>query len=171
MADIVTPHLPSWDEVAAASRWPTLLIGNGVSINVWSDFRYSALYERAALTSAAQKAFGALGTTDFEGVLDTLWRTRTLLAALGQDTSTVTALYDEVQRGLLDAVHRVHVPWSFVPPATCEAIGREIEKYERVFTLNYDLLVYWGILEKRKVSGTLAVQDFFGPPDPFDPDE
>ncbi|NHC46573.1 DUF4917 family protein [Motilibacter aurantiacus] len=171
MPDTVTPGLLRWDEVRQEAEWPALLLGNGVSINVWPDFRYATLYERAALSPAAQQAFRALGTTDFEGVLDTLWRARALLTALGQDSSAVSALYTEVRRGLLDAVHRVHVPRSRLPSTTCTAIGREIETYERVFTLNYDLLVYWSILEKRDVTGSLTVQDFFGPPDPFDPDE
>jgi hypothetical protein len=161
----VDASLELWPDVSAGSAWPTLLIGNGVSINIWKGFQYPALFEQAGLDEAARKVFAAFGTEDFEGVLDTLWRARTLLDAVGQDT------YAEVQRGLLDAVRAVHVPWGRVPPAVYAAIGRELETYERVFTLNYDLLTYWGILAKGRAAGTISVDDFFRPPKPFDPDE
>ncbi len=38
----------TWQEVEASSHeWDTLLLGNGLSINVWKPFAYDELFEYA----------------------------------------------------------------------------------------------------------------------------
>ena len=36
-----------WSDIATAHKWDTLLLGNGMSINVWEPFGYRKLYDRA----------------------------------------------------------------------------------------------------------------------------
>ena len=45
-------RLHAWDKLSN-SDWPTLLIGNGLSINVWSNFSYTRLLAQAGLNDAA----------------------------------------------------------------------------------------------------------------------
>ena len=42
-------RLLKWANLVDASRWDTLVVGNGLSINIWNDFAYSRLFERATL--------------------------------------------------------------------------------------------------------------------------
>jgi hypothetical protein len=44
--------LPDWS-VLAKCDWPTLPIGNGLSINLWDGFRYDSLYDQAKRTAAS----------------------------------------------------------------------------------------------------------------------
>jgi len=59
--------LVDWAELSNGP-WPTLLIGNGLSINTWRKFAYSQLVEHAALVPAAAQLFSDLGTVNFEEV-------------------------------------------------------------------------------------------------------
>lgn len=36
-----------WSDIATAHKWDTLLLGNGMSINIWEPFGYRKLYDRA----------------------------------------------------------------------------------------------------------------------------
>ena len=35
--------LPAWEDVADEADWKVLLLGNGLSVNVWGDFAYGSL--------------------------------------------------------------------------------------------------------------------------------
>ena len=41
--------LPDWQEVEEKADWRALLLGNGLSINVWPKFEYGSLFEQAKL--------------------------------------------------------------------------------------------------------------------------
>ena len=40
--------LHDWGEIAASEAWQALLLGNGLSINVWEPFGYRTLMAQAA---------------------------------------------------------------------------------------------------------------------------
>lgn len=65
----VTAELMNWDKIADLG-WPTLLLGNGLSINVSDRFNYDALFDKAKLTPAAEAVFDDLDTENFEVVLE-----------------------------------------------------------------------------------------------------
>ena len=53
-------RLHPWARVANAYKWDTLLVGNGLSINVWSRFDYGELFDYAGgggLTRSDLKLF------------------------------------------------------------------------------------------------------------------
>lgn len=146
-----------WDRLSNAA-WPTLLIGNGASINVWSDFGYSELLRQARLSGPAAQLFGDLGTVNFESVLEGLWHAERVLAALGRGHKAVTSLYEEVRSELVATVGRVHVPWDRVDGATLTRFADVMHGHDLVFTLNYDLLTYWSLMEN---TANTAIADFF----------
>lgn len=159
-------RLGDWDAVAKQSPWPSLLVGNGMSMNVWSGFDYRRLYSVANLSTDAERIFTALGTKNFEAVLEGLWQTRTVLDALGRRTSTMDRHYSDVRDALLDAVTHVHPLRSQVPSTTTRQIATTLDSYERVYTLNYDLLPYWSLMEH-----DVRIADFFwSGGGTFDPD-
>jgi hypothetical protein len=45
--------LRNWGDIANEYRWDTLLLGNGMSINVWEPFGYRVLFNKAKADSLA----------------------------------------------------------------------------------------------------------------------
>jgi hypothetical protein len=141
----MTDRLRRWNEICSAG-WPTLLVGNGLSVNVWSSFSYKRLLEQAQLDAPARQLFNDFGTTNFEIVLEALWHAERTLVALGRSASRVTNLYRHVQDQLMAAIQRVHVPWEVVPSQALTELASALSAHRMVFTLNYDLLAYWAVM-------------------------
>jgi hypothetical protein len=146
MATQLDGSLARWADVAADFAGAALLIGNGLSINVWPRFGYSALFDHASaagLGSTDRALFD--GTTNFERVLadlDTAFRVNTVL---GIDPAPVLDRYRRIQRALGGAVRAVHLNRTHVPDGTLEAIRAELVRYEWIFTTSYDLILYWAM--------------------------
>ncbi|WP_099249760.1 DUF4917 family protein [Mycobacterium sp. shizuoka-1] len=138
-------RLRTWDRLSNFT-WPTLLVGNGMSINVWPNFSYSRLLAKASLSQPARALFDDFGTVNFEVVLEALWHAERTLAALGRPTAMVKGLYQHVQHQLVTAVREVHIPWELLPSDALRQVSDEMRSYQAVFTLNYDLVSYWALM-------------------------
>lgn len=135
-----------WSEIADAHEWDTLLLGNGLSINVWEPFGYRKLYDRARLRGLSpqdRKLFA--GSTNFERVLAELVTAIRVNRTYGLDTEVLRKRYRDIQLALVTAVREVHLNLSRIPIATREAIAAEMKRFEWVFTTSYDLLIYWAM--------------------------
>jgi len=150
-------RLRTWDSLSAQT-WPTLIVGNGLSINIWPDFGYDRLLPKAALSSAASQLFTDLKTSNFEVALEALWHAERVLRALRRPLRQVTDLYADLRAELIEAIHRVHVTWSSVDATTFTQIADTLDDHDLVFTLNYDLLTYWALMDNRT---TTNIGDFF----------
>jgi hypothetical protein len=156
--------LPSWPDVEDRADWTGLLLGNGASIAIWPQFRYSSLFEVASndvshpLSNEDERLFEALDTENFEQVLASLKTAGIVGAALdlGVD-ELLEARYRSIQRALFDAVHATHVTWDLVARNTVPALFDALTEYQYVFSTNYDLLVYWASMHK----GGHRFKDFF----------
>ena len=138
--------LLDWRDIAASHKWDTLLLGNGMSINVWEPFGYRKLYDRAKLADLSaqdRKLFSS--TPNFERVLADLLTAIRVNDAVDLDTRPLLERYRNIQRALARGVREVHVKLNRVSPATRRAISDTMEQFEWVFTTSYDLLVYWAI--------------------------
>lgn len=145
-------ELDHWDNVRQQHGWASLLVGNGASRNVWARFAYASLYETACdgvddpLTHEDQKLFDSFGTRNFEAVLTSLWMAGRVASVLGYDPDPIEERYESIRRALIQAVREVHVPWPRVPEPTLDAISAAMQRYERIYTTNYDLLLYWALM-------------------------
>ena len=144
----IDESLPDWATLAERD-WPALLLGNGLSINLWRGFQYGSLFSEAELASDAREVFVELDTTNFEAALECIHHARVVLQALGQQTDDVDRLYAEVRDSLFETVASAHVPWDRFPPATHTLIAEVLNGFDSVFTTNYDLSLYWSHLENR----------------------
>ncbi len=138
--------LVDWRDIATSYRWDTLLLGNGMSINVWEPFGYRKLYDRAKLgdlSAQDRKLFSS--TPNFERVLADLLTAIRVSDAVGLDTKPLLERYRKIQRALVQAVREVHIKLSRVPLSTRRGISDTMEGFEWVFTTSYDLLVYWAM--------------------------
>jgi hypothetical protein len=138
--------LLDWREIATAYEWDTLLLGNGLSINIWEPFGYRKLYDRAKLQGLSpqdRKLFAS--TPNFERVLGDLLTAIRVSDAYGLDTEPLLERYRNVQLALVHAVREVHLKRSRVPLSTRRTISDTMEQFEWVFTTSYDLLAYWAM--------------------------
>jgi hypothetical protein len=138
--------LLDWRDISEAYDWETLLLGNGMSINIWERFRYRALFDKAKaenLSEAERKLFEA--TPNFERVLGDLLTTMRVNQVLGIETKPVLTRYRNIQRALAAAVRAVHINREGVSLSTRKALRAALLDYEWIFTTSYDLLLYWAM--------------------------
>ncbi|WP_223216093.1 DUF4917 family protein [Agrobacterium pusense] len=156
-----------------------LLLGNGFSIACRADiFHYGSLFDQADFSSApeTESVFAALGTKDFESVIRTLESAAKVLPEYVADdgvTSAKMLLHAATLKEILVqtiAGNHPHIP-SEIPEEKFWACRRFLSHFlsgDRagcVFTLNYDLLLYWSLMHDNPGSGeemTLEKNDGFG---------
>lgn len=171
------PLLTFDQALADASRFSKqhVLLGNGFSIACRPDvFSYDALLDQATLDGAStdlRTVFDLLGTTDFEQVI----RSLELAAQLSEAYNTTDSDLCDQLRGdaavVREALAQVLASRHPNNPFEIEedeyvAVRSFLKHFERIYTLNYDMLLYWSVMQEH---GPETVRnDGFGNPD--DPD-
>jgi Domain of unknown function (DUF4917) len=143
-----------------------VLLGNGFSRACRNDiFAYEALFTRADFRNLpnAQLAFAALNTTDFEKVMNAL-RMAALLIPVYAPTSPALAVLlnneaEALREVLASAIAQNHPERpSDIHNEQYAACRSFLNNFKSVYTLNYDLLLYWTIMQ-RDVGQHLTVGD------------
>lgn len=153
----------SFDEAVADSadcRTRHLLLGNGFSIACEPGiFQYASLFDAADFSSAQElrTVFELLNTTDFEVAIRTLENAARIVRAYAEDGPAVAAQMtnhaSQLKQILLETIARNH-------PESPNSIQQEKfwacrkfvnhflgpENTGYVFSLNYDLLLYWALM-------------------------
>jgi len=149
-----------------------LLLGNGFSIALFPDrFRYQSLLEQAVLEGLFDdfpeipEAFELLQTTDFEVVLQALVKmTKLIHLYVPEEEPKQSMLRDaeKLKEALVVALAGRH------PARLSEIVegqfqncrnfllkfaGKGLEKPGCIYTLNYDLLLYWTLLHEPEGEG------------------
>lgn len=144
----------------------TLLLGNGASIAVSDSLHYRSLYAAATqlgyIDSQTIKIFEHFGTNDFEFVLLALANAHSVNKYLGiKDAETISS-YDRVKAALIRTVKVVHPPYESAQPVLVyDTIARFIKHFESVFSLNYDLILYWSMMAGNTRFGPNRIKDCF----------
>jgi hypothetical protein len=141
------------DAIKASGSSPrTILLGNGFSIaQAGGQFAYESLLEQSGLAenSPIRNVFRVLDTFDFEIVMKAL-----------EDAAQVELAYEDKNRSkkfkddatalreaLIHAIRTVHPGIQFdIPKLQRDACAGFLKNFESIFTLSYDLLLYWVIL-------------------------
>lgn len=173
----------TFDEAIAdsASRTgpKTLLMGNGFSID-WNHeiFRYNSLHEDATfdgLSVGKDELFERLGTFDFEVVIERLNSAADLAdlyeTADGDLPETLREDAQIVRNGLADVLAFRH------PNRAQELTDDEVLRariflshFLNIFTVNYDLLLYW-VVNRSELGHTVPTRDGFEWPSATGPHE
>jgi hypothetical protein len=152
-----------------------VLLGNGFS-RAWKDdiFAYSALFDRAdfsKLSPKAKKAFSTLETTDFEVVMRAL-RDAAKLLAIYQPSSPVGDALMQDAEGLREVLARAIADSHPERPkdisdASYIACRHFLSNFICIYSLNYDLLLYWAMMqtELESRSAKIKCDDGFRTPD------
>jgi len=154
------------------------LLGNGFSIACRNDiFTYGSLLERADFRDVpyAPQLFEALGTTDFEVVIQTLVQASRAAAVYpGTDPALIHRLAhdaDRLKTILVNAIARNH------PDLPNEIDDEEyrccrafLSNFKHIYTLNYDLLLYWALMHNEEGEWIECDDGFRNPIDEFGTD-
>lgn len=151
-----------------------LLLGNGFSIACEPDvFSYSSLFEQAhsnAFSAAPelQRVFHSLATNDFEIAIRALENSAKLIPIYLPAASGIGKMLVEHSNFIKDALIRTIAQNH---PETPNQISKEkfyaCRKFlshfvglngGRIYTLNYDLLLYWAIMHKESLNGEDPIQ-------------
>lgn len=156
------PHpdrLRDWSEIAEEG-WRTLLLGNGMSINVSARFDYASLFneagERGTLGDADREIFEAFDTENFEVVLAKLRDAITLAEIMEESAEIVEGAsepyrqrFRSVQRALGATIRSVHLDPTEIPDETLDELQEAFLEHGAIFTTSYDLLAYWVMKHRR----------------------
>lgn len=162
MIDGLDDNLRDWNELATEDDWSGIVVGNGFSQNIWQGFSYDSLFETASqnngahLVAADVSLFDRLETRNFEVVLSALATSKAVALALKEPHVHFEERENSIRAALIRAVHGLHVPWLYVPDATLDRVARELANYSAVYCTNYDLLIYWAMMQN-----TDTFRDYF----------
>lgn len=163
-------------QLAEDSGKKHLMLGNGFSIALFRNiFSYNTLLERAKesekLSDEMANVFTKLGTTDFEMVMEAL-----------ENAADLVALYDKSNPGLAEKLRLDAAQLRDVLADTIAANHPErphdVEKEQyasckrflanfdgNIYTLNYDLLLYWTLMQSEVEPQVKSDDGFRNPED------
>lgn len=164
--------------LTASARKRHLLLGNGFSIALKPDiFSYGSLYDNADFSAAPHvpDLFKALNTNDFEVVIRHLQNTarvvevykprlQKLIARLRKDAAAI-------KDALVAAIAKRHPDRPYdISNDQYAACRKFLSRFDHLFTLNYDVLLYWTLMQTEVDDRDLRHDDGFRhPDDPTDP--
>ncbi|HEV2571813.1 MAG TPA: DUF4917 family protein [Beijerinckiaceae bacterium] len=163
--------LKTWNELKEVCNWPSLLIGNGFSQNIWKSFGYQSLFETASRGDGAQlkqedvELFDCLETRNFEAVLSALSISKAVISTLQQDVQMINQREASIRDALIKAVHTVHIPWREMDEKILNHVSAALSSFASVYCTNYDLVTYWAMMKDPKTfrdyfwSGEFDVSD------------
>jgi hypothetical protein len=133
-----------------------VLLGNGFSIACKPDiFAYGALFEQADFRDGREltrSAFDVLETRDFEEVMKALRDAAKLLRHLDPRHEAVAAelmqSVHELREILVGTIARQHPDKpSDVPETSYRACRAFLAHFDHIYSFNYDLLLYWALMQ------------------------
>ena len=150
-----------------------IFLGNGFSRACRDDiFAYDALFDRAdfgKLSGNAKALFEALETTDFEVVINALKSAAKIAKVyLSSNPEVAEAMEKDAEalrEVLVSAIAGSHPELlSEISNESYAACKTFLSNFERIFTLNYDLLLYWAVMQ-RELEPDIEPNDGFRTPE------
>ncbi|MFA6160725.1 MAG: DUF4917 family protein [Patescibacteria group bacterium] len=157
------PELLTFDEVMERANKPHLLLGNGFSMAYDRQrFSFTSLLQSAVDNSIIQKespiykVFEKLATADFESVMRLLDESEQVLEVYGADPGLRKELRSDASllKGyLVKIITNNHPEKSTVVTSeekgACLAFLNKFgDERQHIYTLNYDLLLYWATMHQ-----------------------
>lgn len=147
-----------WVRGGLKSR-PILILGNGFSMAYDpARFSYSALADLASLDASfppnARALMQAEATADFERIMRRLDEASQTLAAIDREKyqELIDALEHEVtqlREALATAIAALHPDRPHeINSNAYERVRQFLDRFHRIFSVNYDLLLYWTLMQE-----------------------
>lgn len=143
-------EIKEWEEVKEDLNFDSIILGNGASISISNKFNYHSLYEEAfnEQDSRITEIFDEYETTDFELILDRLFHADKVNEIFNIDDpdSELANNYDLIKERLIEVIRENHIEYQELSNEL-EQIYEFLKNFDKVFSLNYDLIVYWSMLK------------------------
>lgn len=157
------------EEAISKIKHHYLLLGNGFSIALFPKiFTYGSLYQNADLSNhpSIASVFQALGTEDFEIVIRYLVSASRIVAVYeGSDSALAKQLAsdaDVLKEILVTAIARHHPDRPYDISSEAYAACRNfVAQFGHIYTLNYDVLLYWTLMQDEVDELNLKPDDGF----------
>jgi hypothetical protein len=157
------------DALKRANKQPYLLLGNGFSISCRSDiFHYASLYKRANFSKVPSAAglFKAAGTQDFETVIRNLsFAAKIIREYLPEPKKIVGEMLWDASELKDILVHAIASNHPDIPHAITDDEYRScrqfLANFGHLYSLNYDLLLYWALMHNDVDKLKIAKNDGF----------
>lgn len=140
----------------------SLLLGNGFSVaQIPSSFSYIAIREHTidkierkdkSTAERIRQIFEMFETEDFEIVLSLLNQTMRMAPFYDAPHKTLTTIESDcnlLRNSLAESIADLHPAYqSRISDESFESCGKFIQNFRKLYTLNFDLLVYWTIMKQ-----------------------
>jgi hypothetical protein len=174
---VLTEKVYSFEECLknSGSAQKLLLVGNGFSISLFPNiFSYSSLLDKANFSDSepVQRLFNDLGTSDFEEVLRNLAAGLQIAKAYQLDQKIIDAISADislVRDRLVQAIAGSHpASPNEITDQQYKSCRQFLKRFSRIYSLNYDLLLYWALMRKEVDQLGIEADDGFrsSPADP-----
>lgn len=151
----------NWSDISEAYS-DSILLGNGASISIDRGFTYSSLKQHAIehglLTDQVQRLFSYFNTDDFELILRLVWQANKVNSALEIIDQQTRVAYEHVRDCLIRAVQSIH-PEYFEVEQQFPDIANFLSSFKTVFSLNYDLTLYWVVMYANRIFNGHSFKD------------
>ncbi len=151
-----------------------LLLGNGFSIACKPDiFTYGSLFVEAKKTMSKELAalFAAMGTQDFEEIIRALQHAAAIVSVYRPKLTHIQKLLltdaEKLKKGLIQAVAGRHpARLSDIADERYSACRTFLSNFVgegrggKIYTMNYDLLLYWALMHKEENPAELIALDY-----------
>lgn len=144
--------IKQWDWIKKNFSSTSILLGNGFSINFSDTLRYKFLYEFFITTCSdtSKELFEVFITKNFESILGNIEIAKTVCETLKIKTDEFLKYHAEVREGLINSINKIHPKPVDVDQDKLKWIGTQFKNFNQIFTTNYDLFLYYIILEAKK---------------------
>ena len=172
MTKVVSFKMAMNQATKGGAKRPHVLLGNGFSRACRDNiFAYGALFDRAnfiAISANAKRAFEKLKTTDFEAVIRALRNAATLCELYSGRKDALSkqlqADADGLREVLAKAVAESHPSRpNDISDEEYQACRVFLGHFDKIYTLNYDLLLYWTVMHEELEPKILADDGFRSP--------
>lgn len=157
-------EIHEWEKIQYLFWDATLILGNGASIAIDPRFSYSSLIEHAKnnnfLDNDINDLFNFLDTNDFELVLRLVWQAAKVNKSFGIEENKTYKAYINLRNALIKTVQSIHPSYEKVQPHLPD-IHNFIRNFSHIFTLNYDLILYWAIMYGNENDDLYVFKDCF----------
>lgn len=153
------------------SKERLLLLGNGFSRSLYSQFDYQTLRDTATNLSNKNKLsqellsiFDDLKTDDFEKVLAHLNIAKKITNHYKDELAAQIDIdIKRIRKAFIDSISKIHPDADTISNETKLSVCQFLSKFSKIFTINYDLLSYWILMEGKSNLISCPQDDGFRP--------
>lgn len=143
-------EIKDWNDIKHLFINSILILGNGSSIAVSDKFSYHSLKEYAKqkgfMSNDVKNLFTFYNDTDdFEFILRLVWQATNVNKALNIRDDKTQKIYEDVRNCLIKTIQDIHPKYDEVKNNIYN-ISQFIKNFRLIFSLNYDLILYWAMM-------------------------